>query len=636
MHRLTGVCANNASTTGLRVLHCGLRRRLCLANSAWLIHELIDDETLDETGIGSKSQHASTFRLARPLRHNGSIACCLKLYGHGPSKVTLQAMMHFSGWKGCKVVSSGVIAVAVTISMVSVHYLAAAFGNNHFMRNHAHARQIHSDITTKTGCSSVVNLSLRDRFRYKGLRQVGPMAEDSGPLPSTTSNQLKKCKRKMPKKRKIQFVSWAGKRGMLPHQYYSGVLNYSEYRHWLRLPLQTNASIPSATCDNYFSTTSSLSNTSSAHEKQRDPPRISAKHVQPIYIDDHIIVLNKPSGILSVPGPRRHESLATLAYRYFGKSEFNSDKSQPSEPDHHTNLGEDKGTWKALTAADNKQIDTMVIHRLDRDTSGVLMFARNDQALKQLHIDFKDKTKKRVNKRYVALVCGHWNGRASSSDAFTVGEGEINLPLVRDMERPPFMRVATAETRLQQELLKEQSKNNPQKHHNGYLRMVGKGSKASLTKYRIVSYEYLVNSNRNFDSDGTRTPPQLLPVTRVELEPVTGRTHQLRVHCSAIGHPIVGDSIYGHLGEGSASGGLTSDGALNGASIDLQSEIHRYWLARKKSRNREEYRQHNGNDSAHPDFANDEECMLCLHAYQLSIYHPYTESPLIFECHPPF
>ena len=311
------------------------------------------------------------------------------------------------------------------------------------------------------------------------------------------------------KKQQIKFVPWAGKRGMLPHQYYSGVLTHKEYHHWLQIPLKSNASFPNANVERYFSTLCTKQNV--------DPPEVKPKHLRPIYIDNHIIVVNKPSGVLSVPGPRRHECVASLAYRYFGKSNLDMERSEIyGRAPEHTIEEEKDASWRHLAAADNKQIDTMVVHRLDRDTSGVLLFARNDNALKQLHNDFKDKNRKKVNKKYVALVCGHMNNQSNTGTA--VSEGEINLPLVRDMERPPFMRVATAETMLQQEQLKQQSqaKNGQQQgQHSGYLRMVGKGAKECLTTYRILSYEYLIDNGGNDNTNGTNTSPRLLPVTRL-------------------------------------------------------------------------------------------------------------------------
>jgi len=466
-----------------------------------------------------------------------------------------------------------------------------------------------------------------------------PPRQISQPISTLATRQIRNNKR-------IRFVSWAGKRGMLPHQHYSGVLNHEEFCHWLRIPLGGNTSIPTVNVENYFSTASPpstpMENATSLSMQQITPPQVTPNHLRPIYIDEHIIVVNKPSGVLSVPGPRRHECVASLAYRYFGKSNFDCMDTQicDNDDDHATKLKEDDEAWQPLTTTNNKQIDTMVVHRLDRDTSGVLMFARNDRALKQLHGDFKDKARKKVNKRYVALVCGHWRTQAAGSDGIASDEGEIDLPLVRDMECPPFMRVATVETRMKQQQLKQQSQqteqnNETQRHqHSGYMRMVGKGAKESMTTYRILSYEYLIdkscNRKDNDNQNSINNPPRLLPVTRVELTPVTGRTHQLRVHCAAVGHPIVGDSIYGYGGEGSAQGGLECDRITNlGASLELQKRIHLYWLRRLNEQN-------NKDGGVNFNGRANEECMLCLHAHQLTISHPFTESPMIFECPPPF
>lgn len=291
----------------------------------------------------------------------------------------------------------------------------------------------------------------------------------------------------------------------------------------------------------------------------------------------------------------------------------------------------------------NKRIDTMIVHRLDRHTSGVLIFARNDHALKRLHNDFKDKTCQRVTKKYVALVCGHWEGRSTSENGIAISEGEIDLPLVRDMDNPPFMCVATEETRSRQEELKRQSKRHQQssntdnqgQHHNhpGYLRMVGKEAKESLTTFRILSYEYLIDNGLTTTSGCS---PKVLPVTRVELTPITGRTHQLRVHCAAVGHPIVGDSIYGYNGEGAPCGGLGyTNNVIDGACLDLQRDIYNYWMRHQERKSVEEHWEY-ANSSDNAEIGWDNECLLCLHAYQLSIFHPLTEAPMMFECDPSF
>ena len=127
--------------------------------------------------------------------------------------------------------------------------------------------------------------------------------------------------------------------------------------------------------------------------------------------------------------------------------------------------------------------DALVVHRLDMATSGLLLFARGPKAQRALSADFAER---RVNKRYVALVSGQLDAPQWQ---------EIDLPLNADWPNRPLQVVDRA---------------------NG---------KPSLTRYRALAHE------------GGHT--------RLELEPVTGRTHQLRVHLQAIGHPIVGDMLYG-------------------------------------------------------------------------------------------
>ena len=466
------------------------------------------------------------------------------------------------------------------------------------------------------------------------------------------------------KRRRVKFVPWAGKHGMLPHQYYSGILNSEEYQYWLRIPLNKSSRYPMSAVQNYFSSKTSTS----GNVPRIRLPSIQPRHLRPIYVDEHIIVVNKPSGVLSVPGPRRHDCIASLAYRYFGKTESERDgicqtldERNVVMDEHGTNpsiLDDDACNQSRIVV--NKQIDTMIVHRLDRDTSGVLIFARNDHALKRLHNDFKDKTCQRVTKKYVALVCGHWEGQPKPVNGMAINEGEIDLPLVRDMDNPPFMCVATEETRSRQEELKRQSPRHQQSstidnqgqihNHPGYLRMVGKEAKASLTTFRILSYEYLIDNSLTTtagdDNDNNSSikssAPKLLPITRVELTPVTGRTHQLRVHCAAVGHPIVGDSIYGYNGEGAPRGGLgycTNNDALGGACLNLQRDIYNYWMKYQEGKCAEEdIREYyaNSSDGDDTEIGLDDECMLCLHAYQLSIFHPLTEAPMMFECDPSF
>jgi tRNA pseudouridine32 synthase/23S rRNA pseudouridine746 synthase len=170
-----------------------------------------------------------------------------------------------------------------------------------------------------------------------------------------------------------------------------------------------------------------------------------------LYADDAMLVLDKPAGLLSVPG-----------------------------------RGEDK--QDCLSARAQRQFpDALIVHRLDMSTSGVMVLARSAAAQRSLNQAFASRT---VTKRYIAIVDGHL---ASPPETW----GVIDLPIIVDWPNRP-RRVID--------------------HQQG---------KPSVTRWRVLSH------NGPLDT------------TRVELEPVTGRSHQLRVHLLALGHPIVGDALYG-------------------------------------------------------------------------------------------
>ncbi len=124
------------------------------------------------------------------------------------------------------------------------------------------------------------------------------------------------------------------------------------------------------------------------------------------------------------------------------------------------------------------------VHRLDMSTSGLLLFGINRQAHRYLSIGFE---RRLVDKTYSALVYGHMNEK----------EGLVDLPLICDWPNRPRQKV-DFET-----------------------------GRASQTSWRVVGIE------------GDHT--------RVELTPLTGRSHQLRVHMASIGHPILGDRFYAHI-----------------------------------------------------------------------------------------
>ena len=136
----------------------------------------------------------------------------------------------------------------------------------------------------------------------------------------------------------------------------------------------------------------------------------------------------------------------------------------------------------------------LIVHRLDQATSGLVLMARHVQAQRQLSHAFAER---QVHKRYVAVVQGQLGGGAATAE----GDGsapwnDIHLPIAADWARRP-LRVVDPAT-----------------------------GKPSHTRWRAMGYD-----------DNADT-------TRVELEPITGRTHQLRVHMAATGHPILGDALY--------------------------------------------------------------------------------------------
>jgi len=170
--------------------------------------------------------------------------------------------------------------------------------------------------------------------------------------------------------------------------------------------------------------------------------------------------------------------------------------------------------------------DALVVHRLDMATSGLLLMARGAAMQRTLSLAFAGR---QVHKRYVALVAGHVAAPAQDW-------GTIDLPILADWPRRP-------------------------------LQIVDPRGKPSLTRWRVLAHEH--------DAAGR-------PQTRLALEPVSGRTHQLRVHLQALGHAILGDPLY--------------------ADADIQARSAR----------------------------------LLLHASCLSLAHPHSGEPLDLHSPPPF
>ena len=164
-----------------------------------------------------------------------------------------------------------------------------------------------------------------------------------------------------------------------------------------------------------------------------------------IHEDHELLVVNKPAGLLSVPGKGDHLKDCLIS------------RLQAAFP------------------------EALLVHRLDMDTSGVIVFARTPAAQRHLGLQFE---KRMMKKSYLALVWGQVDGK----------EGVIDLPLIVDWPNRPLQKVC---------------------HETG---------RAAVTEWKVLRH------------DETST--------RMRLFPQTGRSHQLRVHLRELGHPILGDPFY--------------------------------------------------------------------------------------------
>ncbi|MBW9402503.1 RluA family pseudouridine synthase [Leclercia sp. EC_58] len=173
--------------------------------------------------------------------------------------------------------------------------------------------------------------------------------------------------------------------------------------------------------------------------------------IETLWQDDHLVLINKPSGLLSLSG-KNPQNLDSVHYRLVQ-------------------------TFPGCT----------LVHRLDFGTSGLMVIARNKAINAALCQQFSQRS---VTKTYTALLCGH----------LADDEGVIDAPIAKDPALFPRMSICAI---------------------NG---------KPARSRYRVVERGY-------YQGD--------VPVTRVELTPETGRTHQLRIHCQQLGHPILGCDLYG-------------------------------------------------------------------------------------------
>lgn len=200
--------------------------------------------------------------------------------------------------------------------------------------------------------------------------------------------------------------------------------------------------------------------TSTKHELDEDDevtvhipkdPDYSASELPIIYEDDHVLVLNKPAGVLTHAKGEIAEEFTVADYV----------RMRMTEKDTSNRPG--------------------IVHRLDRDTSGIIICAKDSETKGKLQKQFQDR---KAHKTYLAIVRGTPKKPAATLD----------LPIERNPKKPSTHRV-------------------------------GVNGKSAVTRYEVLA------------SNGT--------FSVVRLHPETGRTHQLRVHMAYIGTPIVGDRLYG-------------------------------------------------------------------------------------------
>lgn len=218
------------------------------------------------------------------------------------------------------------------------------------------------------------------------------------------------------------------------------------------------------------------------------PPRIETQ-IEPeqvaltvVYQDDDVLVIDKPAGMVVHPAPG-HLS-GTLVNALLG---LEPGLALVGAPKKVANSSEELATVQAPTT-----LRAGIVHRLDRETSGLLLVARNDAAFARLQRQFKTR---RVEKTYLALVEG-------APDA---PEGRIEAPIARD---PAF--------RQRMAVLSE-----------------NRGGRRAASAFRVVE-RYLSGMSQ-----------QRHEFSLLEVDLLTGRTHQIRVHLAFIKHPVVGDRIYG-------------------------------------------------------------------------------------------
>jgi len=213
----------------------------------------------------------------------------------------------------------------------------------------------------------------------------------------------------------------------------------------------------------------------SIHECDRKIPRAEKVPLDIIYEDKDILVVNKPAGMVVHPACGNYSG--TLVNALLNYKGFLTDFNEPRA------TSDDQRKSRAKSRDERRVMRPGIVHRLDKDTSGVMLVAKTGVALRRLSSQLKQRT---ISKIYIAVARG----------IIDLEEGIIDLPVNHDKKNRMKMVID---------------------RYDG---------KEAVTHYKVISR----NKEKNF--------------TVLEVSPKTGRTHQIRIHFSHIGHPILGDTLY--------------------------------------------------------------------------------------------
>jgi 23S rRNA pseudouridine1911/1915/1917 synthase len=221
-------------------------------------------------------------------------------------------------------------------------------------------------------------------------------------------------------------------------------------------------------------------------EKEEREDYFPTIELKKLFEDDHLLIIDKPCGLPVHPGSGQHRDTILDVFRF-----------------HYPQINEIPDTERPG-----------IVHRLDKDTSGVLLLAKDNTTVKRLQKQFK---RREVKKTYLALVAGHLRYR----------NGTIDAPIAR--------------------------------------------SPRNRTKYKVVGVDDTAAANAREAVTPFSVIREYRDFSLVKLFPLTGRTHQIRVHLSYYGNPILGDRFYG-------KGDTFERLALHAYSLECRHPITGQWI----------------------------------------------------------